>query len=1261
MIQELETMKLDFPKNERAKVLLARAYQDNGDYDSAVREYSDVLRKSPDQKESWFGVGEVMEKTNRLSQAQFSYQKALAYGYDPATVNLALGRVQAKQKQFAEAIVLLERSFQANPRNNEPLVEEGSIYSQQSRWDDSQKVLQKAQIISDKNKDRISYLLGVSYSRQKKFPQAEKALTDSLKLNKNNRQAQFELAKVYDQQDKNEAAYEQYQKLSNGNDAIAGESLGATGEILLKQKKYQKANEVLTKATKVKPEDPSLWNALGESAMGMGNTQEAIENYNRAIAFNTNDYRAYSNKGNAHRQRKEWSNAQKAYEKALMIKPNSVSDWEGLSEAAEKSGEYQTQIQALERIEALQPQNPSPSLRLGNAYRSKDNFLPAKKAYLRVLANDPKNVIALRSIAEMEEQNKQYPEAQTYYKKVLEVDPTDQKSLRSLGMISFQGEQYPKAEFYFANLLKYDKKDADAANRLAIAKEKNKAPAKDLLAAYERAYALDPKLNVQAGIRAAQLRKETGDSRGAIGKYEKVLNENPESVEALSEKADLQVTTKDWPAAVKSYEALHAKKAPTPESSVALAEAYKMTGQNEKAEKAYSKAIDLNTNKSALYYELALIQVKLGKRAPAKDTLQKLVYDSPKNTKALMMLGDLRYDDKEYKQALDNYDHATQADPQNADAFEKKGNAQLKLSQDEMAAASFQKAIALNNQKDHAYWELGNFEMKKNNLPQALNHYQKATILKPSVFEYQNSYADALQASKQYQKAVIVYQTAENLDAKNESMLLNMGQNYALLGDNKNALTAYSKATVANPNNVRSYLGKARSLAKLQNWNEATDTYDQVFKLAPTNVEWTFERALSAEQTPNKNRAINAFQDVIKLDPKHNRAHAHMGKLYYDQKSYDKAKPSLLIAIEGAPSDWNSREYLGEIYFTENNSNQSIAMFNQVKQLNPKNANAPLKLGMIYRKDKKYDLSAQELKSSIQIDTNNKVTHYELGKVYVATNDIKSALTEFEKVIVIDPKDDQAWYEKARLLDAKSQKVRKEQAYVEAIKSNGEFTAARKELAELYFQTEQYPNSISQYRAILKYDPDNRDAALRLAEIHLSIDEAKPAVVDLETFVKNHNKDGRANFLYGQALYMSQRETEAKKYIEIASAAEPQNSEAQLLLGLISLKLDQLKDARSYFNRTVNLQPDAAKAYYGLGQVAAKEKQYDEALKLQKKALSLDPTLMDAHYQMGVVYMAQGKEKEANDEFAKSVPLNSLSNMEKDINAEEAAAKFKDK
>ncbi|MEZ4846045.1 MAG: tetratricopeptide repeat protein [Bdellovibrionota bacterium] len=67
-------------------------------------------------------------------------------------------------------------------------------------------------------------------------------------------------------------------------------------------------------------------------------------------------------------------------------------------------------------------------------------------------------------------------------------------------------------------------------------------------------------------------------------------------------------------------------------------------------------------------------------------------------------------------------------------------------------------------------------------------------------------------------------------------------------------------------------------------WAAAANAYDDVYKLDSKNVDWAFERGLAAENAGDANRAIAAFQDVVKLDARHTKAHAHLGKLFYDQK-----------------------------------------------------------------------------------------------------------------------------------------------------------------------------------------------------------------------------------------------------------------------------------------------------------------------------------------------------------------------------------------
>ncbi|MEZ4846048.1 MAG: tetratricopeptide repeat protein [Bdellovibrionota bacterium] len=115
--------------------------------------------------------------------------------------------------------------------------------------------------------------------------------------------------------------------------------------------------------------------------------------------------------------------------------------------------------------------------------------------------------------------------------------------------------------------------------------------------------------------------------------------------------------------------------------------------------------------------------------------------------------------------------------------------------------------------------------------------------------------------------------------------------------------------------------------------------------------------------------------------------------------------------------------------------------------------------------------------------------------------------------------------------------------------------------------------------------------AIKLAQIHLEIDESKGSCVRFGNLCeKSQQRCTGELFCSVKRSIKANEETEAKKYIETSASQDPNNAQAQLLLGLISLKQDKFSDAKNYFNRAVNLEPNTAKAYYGLGQVAAKER-----------------------------------------------------------------------
>lgn len=129
---------------------------------------------------------------------------------------------------------------------------------------------------------------------------------------------------------------------------------------------------------------------------------------------------------------------------------------------------------------------------------------------------------------------------------------------------------------------------------------------------------------------------------------------------------------------------------------------------NEAALDYYQAAYDLAPNLPYLAIELAAVNSALGNTDQAVATLAELVELNPRNTQALLNLGQIYLRDVgDPNQALDQLSRCIETDPQNIDCHYVLGRAQVRLEQYESAANSFETAINLGSANPRHYWWAG--------------------------------------------------------------------------------------------------------------------------------------------------------------------------------------------------------------------------------------------------------------------------------------------------------------------------------------------------------------------------------------------------------------------------------------------------------------------------------------------------------------------------------------------------------------------------
>ncbi|MCK4838245.1 MAG: sulfotransferase [Desulfobulbaceae bacterium] len=211
----------------------------------------------------------------------------------------------------------------------------------------------------------------------------------------------------------------------------------------------------------------------------------------------------------------------------------------------------------------------------------------------------------------------------------------------------------------------------------------------------------------------------------------------------------------------------------------------------EDAVECFQKAISLQPA-AEVFYNLAVIQERLGNLAGAIDSLQEALLLGPDFKIVHLPLGYLFLKTGDFQQAINSYNKALSYDHNNAEAYNNLGVALNEIDMPEEAAANFKKALQLKTDYDEAFVNLGNIRTHQ----------------------------------RRYEEAVECFQRVLSENPEHAEALNGLGNVHKDKGDFEEALTAFRKAVTLNPycaschfmmTSLRKYSGDEKHIAEMEN------------------------------------------------------------------------------------------------------------------------------------------------------------------------------------------------------------------------------------------------------------------------------------------------------------------------------------------------------------------------------------------------------------------------------------------------------------
>jgi len=344
------------PSNSGAYALLAKAYADARDFNTAIATYRKVIEIDPSRAELYFEIGNIYLKTNKFDEAIQSFQQAIRLNITKKEAYLYIGNAYEQQKNFAMAATSYERYLLLLPENSgQAQYRLGLCYSELGQLDKAILALEDA-VKSQPQEQSFQYQLALTYQKAKQYDKAEAAYKKLIQVSPQDALNYYGIiVRMYDEAGLPEKTLESAQKIIdlNPKNEISILNLGI---MYYKLKRYDEAIGAFRQALAVKPGYDLAVNYIGVSYSQQKKYKEAIDAFRQYVAIVPESADGWFNIGIHYMLLKDFRGALDPLRRAVQIRPDYAVAQFNLAVVYLNLGDRGTAGEILRTLNSLDPE-----------------------------------------------------------------------------------------------------------------------------------------------------------------------------------------------------------------------------------------------------------------------------------------------------------------------------------------------------------------------------------------------------------------------------------------------------------------------------------------------------------------------------------------------------------------------------------------------------------------------------------------------------------------------------------------------------------------------------------------------------------------------------------------------------------------------------------------------------------------------------------------------------------------------------------------
>jgi tetratricopeptide (TPR) repeat protein len=560
----------------------------------------------------------------------------------------------------------------------------------------------------------------------------------------------------------------------------------------------------------------------------------------------------------------------------------------------------------------------------------------------------------------------------------------------------------------------------------------------------------------------AELYARTGRIKDAVGEAQDILKRDPQNLEAhrllghiyLRSLGELQGGGADSDSvlklAIEQYEQIIKLDPSSVDDHIMLGRLYHADNQLKKAEEQEQAAIKGAPDSEEAVTALAMLYNEEGDAAKAAETLAS-VPENSRSAKLYAVLGETYDQQKDYKKAIDAYQHAIELDRDNLDAMRGLADSLQNDGQTEKALQQYKIIADANPEDARTYIRIAEIYRRQGKLDLALQNLKKAQSMVQDSDQVSYDMASIYQAQGRYDEATQELQAllkrtekADNKygqeDAENRTIFLErLGTVYRDNGNQQQAIETFQKMfALGDDATKRGYQQIIDTYRQAKQWQKATEAAKDATLKLPKDRDLKMVYAGQLADSGQTDAALQIVKSFLKGAPEDREVYINLATMYsrlkrwsdadaaldkadalsikpedketiaflrasgYErQKKYDQAEDLFRKMLDTDPENSGVLNYLG--YMLANNGSkldEALGMIKKAVDMEPANGAYLDSLGWAYFKLGKYDLAEDNLIKASQHEMGSDPTVQEhLGDLYQKTGRLKLAASHWERAV----------------------------------------------------------------------------------------------------------------------------------------------------------------------------------------------------------------------------------------------------------------------